>query len=69
MVAGIDQRHAPVFCVIAMNRGLAAAHVEGDIGHMQCVVGEVLFDDVAFIAKTDHEVVYSVGRVHLHDVP
>ena len=36
---------------------------------MQEVVGEVLFDDVAFIAAADDKVVDAVGGVELPDVP
>ena len=44
-------------------------HVEGNIGFVEEVVCEVLFDDISFVAKKDNEVVVSVGRVDFHDVP
>ena len=44
-------------------------HVEGDVRHVQEVVSEVLFDNIAFIAAADDKVVDSVGGVELHDVP
>ena len=41
----------------------------GDIGHVQEVVGEIFLDDIALVAAADHEVVDAVRRVDLHDVP
>jgi hypothetical protein len=45
------------------------AQVEGHVGHVEEVVGEVLLDDVALVAEADHEVVEAVVAVDLHDVP
>ena len=39
------------------------AHVEGHVGHVQEVVGEVLLDHVALVAEADHEVVEAVVAV------
>jgi hypothetical protein len=36
---------------------------------VQKVIGKVLFNQVAFIATTNNEVVDAIVRVHLHDVP
>ena len=36
---------------------------------MQKVVGEVLFDDIAFMAAADYKVVNAMGGVELHDMP
>ena len=35
----------------------------------QHVVAEVLLDQVALVAAADHEIVQTIGRVDLHDVP
>ena len=48
---------------------LVLFHVEGDIGFVEEVVCEVLFDDIAFVSKEDNEVIVAVGRVDFHDVP
>ena len=45
------------------------AQVEGDVGQVQEVVGEVFLDHVALVAAADDEVVDAVGGVELHDVP
>jgi hypothetical protein len=36
---------------------------------MQEVVGEILLDQIALIAATNHEVVNTMGRIQFHDVP
>jgi len=43
--------------------------VEGNVGGVQEVVGEVFLDHVALVAATDDEVINAVGGVGLHDVP
>jgi hypothetical protein len=45
------------------------AHVEGDVGGVQEVVGEEVLDRIALVAKADHEVMNPVGGVLFHDVP
>ena len=52
-----------------MHGHLVVVHVEGDVGGVQEVVGEVLLDDVALVAAADDEVVDAVLRVDLEDVP
>ena len=52
-----------------MDMHLVAAHVESDVGHVQEVVGEVLFDHIALVAQADHEVIDSIVGIDLHDVP
>jgi hypothetical protein len=66
---GIHQRYLPRLGALLMNLHAVLSHVEGHVGHVQKVVGEVLFDHVALVAAADDEVVDAVGRVHLHDVP
>lgn len=44
-------------------------HVEGDVGHVQGIVGEILLDHVAPVAAADHEFVYAVRGIDFHDVP
>jgi hypothetical protein len=45
------------------------AHVKGDVGHVQEVVGEVFLDDIAFVAAADDKVVDSNLGLGLHDTP
>ena len=44
-------------------------HVEGDIGHMQKVIGKVLLDHVTLVAQTNDEVVYTMVSINLEDMP
>src|SRR5579863_2247372 len=44
-------------------------HIESDIRHMQEIVREVLLDEIAFVSTTNDEVVDSVLRIHLENVP
>ena len=67
--AGVDQRHAPRLGGVLVDHHGVVAHVEGHVGHVQEVVGEVLLDDVALVAQADHEVAEAVVAVRLHDVP
>ena len=52
-----------------MNNHLVEAEIEGDIGVMEKVVREVFLYDVALVATADNEVVNTVRRIHLEDVP
>ena len=45
------------------------SRVEGDVGDVQEVVGEVLLDDVALVSQADNEFVDALLRVQLEDVP
>ena len=52
-----------------MNLHLVVFHVNGDIRHMQEVVGEILLDDITLVPKANNEVIDAVGRIDFHDVP
>ena len=67
--AGVHQRHAPRLGGVLVDLHRVVAHVEGHVGHVEEVVGEVLLDDVALVAEADHEVAEPVVAVDLHDVP
>src|SRR5215471_6714401 len=69
VLARIHQRHAPWFDMLLMNLHCVVLHVEGNVRHVQEVVGEVLLDHVALVAAADNEFVYAGRRVALHDVP
>ena len=47
----------------------AVAKVERDVRHVQRIVGEILLDDVTFVAEADNKLVDSEVPVDLHDVP
>ena len=69
IVAGVHERDAPRLGLALVHLHRVVGDVEGDIGHVQKVVGEIFLDDVALVAAADHEVVNAVSRVRLHDVP
>ena len=66
---GIDQGYVPGFGALLVHFHPVAAHVEGDVGHVQEVVGEVLLDDITLVAAANDEIVDAVMRVHLQDMP
>ena len=69
LLAGIHQGHAPGLRMLFMYLHAVGPQVEGDIGHVQEVVGEVFLDHIALVAAADDEVLNAVGGVELHDVP
>ena len=69
VVAGVDQGDAPRLGDGVVDGHLVVGDVEGDVGGVQEVVGEVLLDDVALVAEADNEVVDALLRVELEDVP
>ncbi len=69
VLAGIDQGHPPRLGLALMDLHAIVGHIEGDIGHVQEVVGEVLLDHVALVATADHDIMHPVRGVGLHDVP
>src|SRR5260370_37388429 len=52
-----------------MHCHLIGVHVEGHIGGMEEVVGEVLLDDVALVSAADDEVIDAVLGINLQNVP
>ena len=67
--AGIDQRQLPGFSLIVVHFDLVVCHLKGQVGRVKEVVSEVLFNDVALVAKADYELIDAVGTENLHDVP
>ena len=56
----IDQRDAPGLGLAVVDFYLVVGHVEGDIRHVQEIVGEVLLDDIALVAAANDKVVNAV---------
>ena len=52
-----------------MHLHVIVLHVEGDVGHVQEIIGEILLDDIALVAGTNNEVVDAIGGVTLEDMP
>ena len=48
---------------------LVLLHVEGNIRFVEEIICEVLFDDIALVAKKDNKIIVPMGRVDFHDVP
>ena len=69
VLPGVDQGHAPRLCLVVDDLGRALAQIEGHVGAMEVVVGEVFLDDIALVAAADDKVVDAMGRIDLHDVP
>ena len=67
--AGIDQRDAPGLGDVAVHLHLVVHDVDGDIGGVEIVVGEIFLDEIALVAQAHDEVVDAVVGVDLHDVP
>ncbi len=68
-LAGVHQRHSPWLGLALMYVHGVLFHVEGHIGHVQEVIGEVLLDHIALVSAADHEIVDAMGGIDLHDVP
>ena len=68
-LARVDQGDPPWLRVPLMDLHLVRGHVQGDVRHVQKVVGEVLLDDLAAIPAADDKVIDSVRAKALHDVP
>ena len=69
MLTGVDQRDAPGLGVLLVHLHAVGAQIEGDIGEVQEVVGEILLDDIALVAAADDEIIDAVGGVAFHDMP
>ena len=67
--AGVDQGYLPWFGVLLVDLHGVVAHVEGDIGHVQEIVGKVLLDYIALVAQADDELIDAIVRIDFHDVP
>ena len=67
--ASVNERDAPGLGDRIVNRHFVGRHIEGDVGGMQEVVGEVLLNDVTLVATADDEVIDAVAGVDLEDVP
>src|SRR5207302_9963213 len=68
-VACIHQRNAAGFGKRFMSSHLIDMHVEGHIGGIQEIVGEVLLDDIALVPAADDEVINAVLGIDFQDVP
>src|SRR5437762_11655093 len=52
-----------------MNFHCIVCRIEGDVGHVKEIIGEVFLDDVTLISAADHKFVDPVVGKDLHDVP
>jgi hypothetical protein len=68
-LAGIDQRHAPVVGIVAVDFYRVLPHVECDVRHVQRVVRKIFLDDVALVTKADDEIIEAIVAVKFHDMP
>ena len=69
VLARIHQGDRPGLCIVLVHPLTIAFHAEGDIGLVQEVIRKILFDHVALVATTNHEIIHAMRRIDLHDVP
>lgn len=69
LFTGIRQHDFPVFGIALMHLHSIMFHVEGYIGHMQKMVGEIFLDDATLLSTADDEIIYTMRGIHFHDVP
>ena len=69
LFAGIDERDFPRFCRLLMNMHRIFRHVERNVRHMQEIVSEVFFNDIALVSATNDEIIQAMLRIHFHNVP
>src|SRR5262249_4587715 len=67
--AGVDERHAPGLRFRRVHLERVLREVDRHVRRVEEVVGEILLDDVTFVAEAHDEIVEAVRRVSLHDVP
>ena len=69
IISGIDQSYAPRLCDALMHLHSVVLHIESNVRHVQEIVREVLLDEITLISATNDEVVDSMLRIHLENVP
>ena len=65
----INQRNGPGFGSRAVIADVVLGQINGDVGGVENVIGEVFLDHVAAITEADHEIGDPVMTVEFHDVP
>ena len=53
---GIDQGDFPGLGIAAMDMHLVGAHVEGDVGGVERIIGEIFLDHISLVAAADDEI-------------
>ncbi len=48
---------------------MISGDVERDVRSVQEIISKVLFDYIPFVTTADYEIIDSVGRISLEDVP
>jgi hypothetical protein len=69
IISGIDESYTPRLCDALMHLHSVVFHIESDVRHVQEIVREVLLDEISLISATNDEVVDSMLRIHLENVP
>lgn len=66
----LRERHLPLLSRGAVQRHASrVTEAQSDIRGKESIVKKILFDEPALVTETEHEVVNTVMRVKLHDVP
>src|SRR5262245_37401051 len=69
VLAGVNDRHAPVFDTTAEHVHAIGPQVKTQVRLMEKVIGEVILDLVTAIPAANHEIADTMRSIDLHDVP
>ena len=69
MFAGVHQGDAPGFGVALEDVDVVGAEIDGEVGVVEQVVGEIFLDQIALVAQADDEVIDAMVGIGLEDVP
>ena len=67
--ARVHEGHPPRLGKALVDFHGVVQHVEGDIRHVQEIIGEVFLDEVALVSAADDEVIHAMRGILFHDVP
>ena len=63
-ISSINYSDFPRFCIFQVYFHIVVAHVEGDVGHVKKVIGEIFLDHVTFVSRADHEIIDPMSTVN-----
>src|ERR1039457_5674314 len=69
IVASVHKRDMPRLRNALMYLHPILSHIKGHVGHVQEVVSKVFLDQIPFVSATDNNVVDSMVRIDLQNVP
>jgi hypothetical protein len=69
LLTRIHQRHLPWLGIALVHLHAVLSEVEGHIGLMQEVIGEILLDRITLVTKADHEIGDAMLGISFEDMP